>query len=70
MDEINDIDKMVAKSSLLPEFMRNKLVINLISVFIVVLICFLTLKLVHKIIIRFFNRNKKKINRNSQNLKP
>lgn len=68
MDEINDIDKMVAKSSLLPEFMRNKLVINLISVFIVVLICFLTLKLVHKIIIRFFNRNKKKINRNSAKL--
>lgn len=68
MDEINDIDKMVAKSSLLPEFMRNKLVINLISVFIVALICFLTLKLVHKIIIRFFNRNKKKINRNSAKL--
>lgn len=68
MNEINDIDKMVAKSSLLPEFMRNKLVINLISVFIVVLICFLTLKLVHKIIIRFFNRNKKKINRNSAKL--
>lgn len=68
MDEINDIDKMVAKSSLLPEFMRNKLVINLISVFIVVLICFLTLKLVHKIIIRFFNRNKKKINSNSAKL--
>lgn len=68
MDEINDIDKMVAKSSLLPEFMKNKLVINLISVFIVVLICFLTLKLVHKIIIRFFNRNKKKINRNSAKL--
>lgn len=68
MDEINDIDKMVAKSSLLPEFMRNKLVINLISVAIVVLICFLTLKLVHKIIIRFFNRNKKKINRNSAKL--
>lgn len=68
MDEINDIDKMVAKSSLLPEFMRNKLVINLISVAIVVLICFLTLKLVHKIIIRFFNRNKKKINRNSTKL--
>ncbi|WP_040398724.1 mechanosensitive ion channel family protein [Anaerococcus senegalensis] len=68
MDEINDIDKMVAKSSLLPEFMRNKLVINLISVFIVALICFLTLKLVHKIIIRFFNRNKKIINRNSAKL--
>lgn len=68
MDEINDIDKMVAKSSLLPEFMRNKLVINLISVFIVVLICFLTLKLVHKIIVRFFYRNKKKINRNSAKL--
>lgn len=68
MDEINDIDKMVAKSSLLPEFMKNKLVINLISVAIVVLICFLTLKLVHKIIIRFFNRNKKKINRNSAKL--
>lgn len=68
MDEINDIDKMVAKSSLLPDFMRNKLVINLISVAIVVLICFLTLKLVHKIIIRFFNRNKKKINRNSAKL--
>lgn len=68
MDEINDIDKMVSKSSLLPEFMRNKLVINLISVFIVALICFLTLKLVHKIIIRFFNRNKKKINRNSAKL--
>lgn len=68
MDEINDIDKMVAKSSLLPEFMRNKLVINLISVFIVALICFLTLKLVHKIIIRFFNRNKKKINSNSAKL--
>lgn len=68
MNEINDIDKMVAKSSLLPEFMRNKLVINLISVFIVALICFLTLKLVHKIIIRFFNRNKKKINRNSAKL--
>lgn len=68
MDEINDIDKMVAKSSLLTEFMRNKLVINLISVFIVALICFLTLKLVHKIIIRFFNRNKKKINRNSAKL--
>lgn len=68
MDEINDIDKMVAKSSLLPDFMRNKLVINLISVIIVVLICFLTLKLVHKIIVRFFNRNKKKINRNSAKL--
>ncbi|MDU2583313.1 MAG: mechanosensitive ion channel family protein [Anaerococcus hydrogenalis] len=68
MDEINDIDKMVAKSSLLPEFKKNKLVINLISVFIVALICFLTLKLVHKIIIRFFNRNKKKINRNSAKL--
>lgn len=68
MNEINDIDKMVAKSSLLPEFMKNKLVINLISVFIVALICFLTLKLVHKIIIRFFNRNKKKINRNSAKL--
>lgn len=68
MDEINDIDKMVAKSSLLPEFMRNKLVINLISVIIVVLVCFLTLKLVHKIIVRFFNRNKKKINRNSAKL--
>lgn len=68
MDEINDIDKMVAKSSLLPEFMRNKFVINLISIFIVALICFLTLKLVHKIIIRFFNRNKKKINRNSAKL--
>lgn len=68
MDEINDIDKMVAKSSLLPEFMKNKLVINLISVAIVVIICFLTLKLVHKIIIRFFNRNKKKINRNSAKL--
>lgn len=68
MDEINDIDKMVAKSSLLPEFMRNKFVINLISIFIVALICFLTLKLVHKIIIRFFNRNKKRINRNSAKL--
>ncbi|MDU3153350.1 MAG: mechanosensitive ion channel [Anaerococcus hydrogenalis] len=68
MDEINDIDKMVAKSSLLPEFMRNKLVINLISVIIVVLVCFLTLKLVHKIIVRFFNRNKKKINSNSAKL--
>ena len=68
MNEINDIDKMVEKSSLLPEFMRNKLVINLISVFIVALICFLTLKLVHNIIIRFFNRNKKNINRNSAKL--
>lgn len=68
MDEINEIDKMVEKSSFLPDFMRNKLAINIISVAIVVLICFLTLKLVHKIIVRFFNRNKKKINRNSAKL--
>lgn len=68
MDEINDIDKMVEKSSLLPEFMRNKIIIDIISVAIVVLVCFFTLKLVHKIIIKFFNRNRKKINRNSAKL--
>lgn len=68
MDEINDIDKMVEKSSLLPEFMRNKIIIDIISVAIVVLVCFFALKLVHKIIIKFFNRNKKKINRNSAKL--
>ena len=68
MDEINDIDKMVEKSSLLPDFMRNKIIIDIISVAIVVLVCFFALKLVHKIIIKFFNRNKKKINRNSAKL--
>ncbi|PMC81096.1 mechanosensitive ion channel family protein [Anaerococcus hydrogenalis] len=68
MNEINDIDKMVEKSSLLPEFMRNKIIIDIISVAIVVLVCFFALKLVHKIIIKFFNRNKKKINRNSAKL--
>lgn len=68
MDEINDIDKMVEKSSLLPEFMRNKIIIDIISVAIVVLVCFFILKLVHKIIIKFFNRNKKKINRNAAKL--
>ena len=68
MDEINDIDKMVEKSSLLPEFMRNKIIIDIISVAIVVLVCFFVLKLVHKIIIKFFNRNKKRINRNAAKL--
>ena len=68
MDEINDIDKMVEKSSLLPEFMRNKIIIDIISVAIVVLVCFFALKLVHKIIIKFFNRNKKRINRNAAKL--
>lgn len=68
MDEINDIDKMVEKSSLLPEFMRNKIIIDIISVAIVVLVCFFALKIVHKIIIKFFNRNKKKINRNAAKL--
>ncbi|EGC83803.1 mechanosensitive ion channel family protein [Anaerococcus hydrogenalis] len=68
MDEINDIDKMVEKSSLLPDFMRNKIIIDIISVAIVVLVCFFVLKLVHKIIIKFFNRNKKKINRNAAKL--
>lgn len=68
MDEINDIDKMVEKSSLLPDFMRNKIIIDIISVAIVVLVCFFVLKLVHKIIIKFFNRNKKKININAAKL--
>lgn len=68
MNEINDIDKMVEKSSLLPEFMRNKIIIDIISVAIVVLVCFFVLKLVHKIIIKFFNRNKKRINRNAAKL--
>lgn len=68
MDEINDIDKMVEKSSLLPDFMRNKIIIDIISVAIVVLVCFFVLKLVHKIIIKFFNRNKKRINRNAAKL--
>ena len=68
MDEINDIDKMVEKSSLLPEFMRNKIIIDIISVAIFFLVCFFALKLVHKIIIKFFNRNKKRINRNAAKL--
>ncbi len=59
---------MVEKSSLLPEFMRNKIIIDIISVAIVVLVCFFVLKLVHKIIIKFFNRNKKRINRNAAKL--
>lgn len=58
LEDIDKIDKMVAKSSLLPDFMRNKFVINSISVIIVLFVCFITLKLVHKIIRKFFNSKK------------
>lgn len=60
LEDIENIDKMVEKSSLLPDFMRNKITINIISVLIVLLLCFITLKLVHKIIRKFFERNKSK----------
>ena len=68
LEDIEKIDKMVAKSSFLPDFMRNKLTINIISVFIVLVICFVALKLVHKIIRKFFNTNKNKLKRNPAKL--
>ena len=68
LEDIENIDKMVAKSSLLPDFMRNKITINIISVLIVLLLCFITLKLVHKIIRKFFERNKSKAKRNTAKL--
>ena len=68
LEDIDKIDKMVAKSSLLPDFMRNKFVINSISVIIVLLVCFITLKLVHKIIRKFFNSKKNKGIKNTAKL--
>ena len=68
LEDIDKIDKMVAKSSLLPDFMRNKFVINSISVIIVLFVCFITLKLVHKIIRKFFNRKKNKGIKNTAKL--
>lgn len=68
LEDIEKIDKMVEKSSLLPDFMRNKLTINIISVLIVLILCFITLKLVHKIIRKFLNSNKNKLKRNSAKL--
>ena len=38
LEDIEKIDKMVEKSSLLPDFMRNKLTINIISVLIVLIL--------------------------------
>lgn len=68
LEDIEKIDKMVEKSSLLPDFMRNKLTINIISVLIVLILCFITLKLVHKIIRKFLNSNKNKLKRNPAKL--
>lgn len=68
LEDIEKIDKMVAKSSLLPDFMRNKFAINIISVLIVLILCFITLKLVHKIIRKFFNSNKNRLKRNPAKL--
>ena len=68
LEDIEKIDKMVAKSSFLPDFMRNKLTINIISVLIVLVLCFVALKLVHKIIRKFFNTNKNKLKRNPAKL--
>ena len=68
LEDIEKIDKMVAESSLLPNFMRNKLTINIISVLIVLILCFITLKLVHKIIRKFLNSNKNKLKRNPAKL--
>ena len=64
LEDLEKIDKMLVKSSILPNFMRNKFAINIISVLIVLLLCFVTLKIVNKIIRRFFNRNKNKLKRN------
>lgn len=64
LEDIEKIDKMVAKSSFLPDFMRNKLAINIISILIVLVLCFVSLKLVHKIIRKFLNSNKNKLKRN------
>lgn len=68
LEDIEKIDKMVAKSSFLPDFMRNKLTINIISVLIVLVLCFVALKLVHKIIRKFLNSNKNKLKRNPAKL--
>lgn len=68
LEDIEKIDKMVEKSSLLPEFLRNKLAINIISVLIVLVLCFVALKLVHKIIRKFLNSNKNKLKRNPAKL--
>ncbi|WP_058989554.1 mechanosensitive ion channel family protein [Anaerococcus rubeinfantis] len=68
LEDIEKIDKMVAKSSFLPDFMRNKLAINIISVLIVLVLCFVSLKLVHKIIRKFLNSNKNKLKRNPAKL--
>lgn len=68
LEDIEKIDKMVAKSSFLPDFMRNKFAINIVSVLIVLILCFITLKLVHKIIRKFLNSNKNKLKRNPAKL--
>lgn len=68
LEDIEKIDKMVEKSSLLPDFMRNKFAINIVSVLIVLILCFITLKLVHKIIRKFLNSNKNKLKRNPAKL--